>query len=151
MNAIRALVALAFFATYSIAAAADGLVAMKSPYNARETMNRLEENVKERGLTVFARIDHAAGAQKAGQILRPTELLIFGNPKIGASLMQCAQTAGIDLPLKALVWKDAANQVWLGYNDPVYLAHRHAAADCPVVRKMRKALADLAEATIRRR
>ena len=113
-------------------------------------MDRLEKIVKERGLMVFARIDHAAGAQRVGQILRPTELLIFGNPKAGTALMQCNQTVGIDLPLKALVWKDASNQVWLGYNDPAHLAHRHAADDCPVVLKMRQTLADLAETAIRR-
>ncbi|KJS28867.1 MAG: hypothetical protein VR64_22380 [Desulfatitalea sp. BRH_c12] len=148
MTIIRALVALAFFATCSVAAAADGLVEVKSPHNAKETMNRLEDIVKQRGLNVFARIDHAAGAAKVGKSLGATELLIFGNPQGGTPLMECAQSAGIDLPLKALVWEDDAKQVWIGYNDPAYLAQRHGIADCPAVENLRKALAGLVEATI---
>ena len=136
--------ALAFFAAGSIAFAADGLIEVKSPNSAKETMDRLEKIVKQRGLTVFARINHAAGAARIGETLRPTELLIFGNPKGGTPLMVCAQTAGIDLPLKALVWEDASKQVWLGYNDPAYLAKRHAAGDCPVVEKLRKILDGIA-------
>ena len=130
--------------------AADGLVAVKSPHSAQDTMNRLEATVKERGLNVFARIDHAAGAMKVGKTLRPTELLIFGNPQGGTPLMECAQTTGIDLPLKALVWQDASAQVWLGYNDPTFLAQRHGAAACPVVENLRKALSGLAEAATAR-
>ena len=131
-----------------MAQAADGLVVTKSPHSAQDTMNRLETKVKERGLSVFARIDHAAGAVKAGKSLRPTELLIFGNPQGGTPLMECAQTAGIDLPLKALVWQDEAAQVWLGYNDPAFLAQRHGVPACPVVENLRKALAALAEAAV---
>ena len=114
------------------AGAADGLVTVKSPRSAKDTMNRLEEVVKQRGLNVFARIDHATGAAKVGMVLRPTEVLIFGNPQGGTPFMECAQTVGIDLPLKALVWEDALSQVWIGYNDPVYLAERHGVAKCPV-------------------
>lgn len=128
------------------ATAADGLIALKSPRSATETMARLEDGVKQRGLTVFARIDQPAGAARIGKSLAPTELLIFGNPQGGTPLMECAQTAGIDLPLKALVWQDSAGQVWLGYNDPAYLAQRHGAAQCPVVENLRKALSGLAEA-----
>ena len=95
---------------------------------------------------MFARIDHAAGAQKVGKTLRPTELLIFGNPQGGTPLMECAQSAGIDLPLKALVWEDAQGQSWLGYNDPAWLAQRHGAASCPVVENLKKALSGLADA-----
>ncbi len=142
--------ALGLAALASLAIAADGLVEMKSPYAAKETMNRLEEAVKQRGLNVFARIDHAAGAAKIGKTLRPTELLIFGNPQGGTPLMECAQSAGIDLPLKALVWEDASSQVWLGYNDPAFLAARHGAEQCPAVDALRKALAGLAEATVSR-
>jgi uncharacterized protein (DUF302 family) len=148
MKFIGVLMAIAFFAATSIAYAADGLIQTKSPNSVRETMNRLEEIVKQRGLTVFARIDHAAGASKIGKALRPTELLIFGNPKGGTPLMACAQTTGIDLPLKALVWEDASRQVWLGYNDPAYLARRHGVADCPVVENLRKALSGIAEAVV---
>lgn len=148
MNIISALVILAFFTTASAAGAADGLVAVKSAQSVKETMNRLEEIVKQRGLNVFARIDHAAGAAKVGKSLRPTELLIFGNPQGGTPLMECAQTAGIDLPLKALAWEDASKQVWLGYNDPAYLAQRHGIANCPAVEKLRKALSGISEAAV---
>ena len=128
--------------------AADGLIALKSPHSAAITMTRLEDTVKQRGLNVFARIDHAAGAAKIGKTLRPTEVLIFGSPQGGTPLMECEQSLGIDLPLKALVWEDAAGQVWLGYNDPAYLAQRHGAPSCPAVENVRKALAGVAQATV---
>ena len=127
-------------------AAADGLVSVKSPYPPRETMTRLEDLVKQRGLTVFARIDHAAGAARVGKTLRATEVLIFGNPQGGTPFLECAQTVGIDLPLKALVWEDASAQVWLSYNDVAYLARRHTAPNCPAVENLRRALAGIAEA-----
>jgi len=88
-------------------------------------MSRLETKVKAKGMTVFARIDHAAGAAAVGLSLRPTELLIFGNAKGGTPLMQSNQTIGIDLPLKALVWEDASGATWLSYNDPSWLAKLH--------------------------
>ena len=135
----------------SAAFGADGLVALKSPFSAKETMNRFEENAKQRGLNIFARIDHAAGAAKVGKTLRPTEVLIFGNPQGGTPFIECAQSVGIDLPLKALVWEDAQGQVWLGYNDPAFLAQRHGAAKCPAVGGLSKALSELAETTIARR
>ena len=132
----------------SITHAAEGLTAVKSPHSVKVTLDRLEAAARERKLSIFARIDHAGGAQKIGKTLRPTELLIFGNPQGGTPLMECAQSAGIDLPLKALAWEDAAGQVWLGYNDMQYLARRHAAVDCPVVGNLAKAIAGLAaEAT----
>jgi uncharacterized protein (DUF302 family) len=130
--------------------AADGLVAIKSPFSAKETMNRFEENAKQLGLNVFARIGHAAGAAKIGKTLRPTEVLIFGNPQGGTPFMECAQSVGIDLRHKALVWEDAQGQVWLGYNDPAYLAQRHGVAQCPAVSGLTKALAGLAEVTVAR-
>jgi uncharacterized protein (DUF302 family) len=132
----------------SLWAQADGLISVVSPRSAAETMTRLEAIVKERGLNVFARIDHAAGAAKIGKTLRPTELLIFGNPQGGTPLMECAQTAGIDLPLKALVWTNDANKVMLSYNDPEYLAKRHGAANCPAVESLKKALGGIAQAAI---
>jgi uncharacterized protein (DUF302 family) len=105
--------------------AADGLTTLRSGYGPKDTIERLETEVKARGLTVFARIDHAAGAAAVGLTLRPTELLIFGNAKGGTPLMQAIQTIGIDLPLKALVWQDASGATWLSYNDPSWLARRH--------------------------
>lgn len=130
------------------ATATHGLVAMKSPHAPAETMNRLEAEVKKRNLAVVARIDHAAAAQRIGQTLRPTELLIFGNPQAGTPLMQCAQLTGIDLPMKALVWADAAGQTWLGYNDPQWLMHRHGSRDCPPAEAVGKALAGIAAAAV---
>ncbi len=127
-----------------------GLVAVQSPHSQAETVTRLEAEVRQRNLNVTARIDHAAAAQRIGQTLRPSEVMIFGNPQAGTPLMQCAQTIGIDLPMKALVWTDAAGQVWLGYNDPRWLVHRHGVADCPAAENVRKALAAIAEATVAR-
>jgi len=131
------------------AVAADGLIAVKSAHSVKETIDRFEAAAKAKGLNVFLRLDHAAGAKKIGKTLRPTELLVFGNPQGGTPLMECAQSAGIDLPLKALAWQDAAGQVWLGYNDPQFLAARHAAGDCPVVANLSKALGGLAAAAVR--
>jgi uncharacterized protein (DUF302 family) len=144
MKVLHVLVAIAVVSMSSLVYAADGLVAVKSPHTAKETMDRVEKVVKQRGLNVFARIDHAAGAAKVGKTLRPTELIIFGNPQGGTPFMECAQSVGIDLPLKALVWQDASGQVWLGYNDPAFLAKRHGVAECPVVENLRKALAGIA-------
>jgi uncharacterized protein (DUF302 family) len=105
--------------------AAQGLTTIKSSHGPQETMNRLDAAVKAKGMTVFARIDHSAGASAVGLSLKPTEVLIFGNAKGGTPLMQSAQTIGIDLPLKALVWQDASGDTWLSYNDPAWLAKRH--------------------------
>jgi uncharacterized protein (DUF302 family) len=128
----------------------EGLITVKSAHSAKDTIDRLESAVKQKGLNVFARIDHAAGAAKIGKKLRPTELLIFGNPQGGTPFMECGQTVGIDLPLKALVWQDESGQVWLGYNDPAYLAVRHGVAQCPVVEGLKKALAAFAQQAVAR-
>jgi uncharacterized protein (DUF302 family) len=146
---IRIVAALIGSALAASAYAADGVLALKSPHAAKATMDKFEALAKERGMTVFARVDHAAGAAKVGKTLRPTELLIFGNPQGGTPLMECAQSAGIDLPMKALVWEDSSAQVWLGYNDPGYIAKRHGAPQCAAVDNIRKALAGLAEAAVR--
>jgi len=106
--------------------AADGLISLPSNYSAAETTARLEAEIKAKGLTVFAHVDHAAGAAIVGMPLRPTDLLIFGNAKGGTPLMQSVQSIGIDLPLKALVWQDSSGKTWLSYNDPAWLAARHA-------------------------
>ena len=129
----------AFLATSALAA--DGMTALTSPYNAKETMDRMEAAAKAKGQMVFARVDHAAGAAKTGKTLRPTEVLIFGNPVGGTPLMECAQSAGIDLPQKALVWEDGAGQVWIAYNDPAFLARRHGVPECAAIASLQKALA----------
>ncbi len=108
--------------------AADGLTTIRSSHGPKDTMNRLEAEANARGMTIFARFDHAAGATAAGLSLSPTEVLIFGNAKAGTPLMQSVQTIGIDLPLKALVWQDASGDTWVSYNDPAWLAKRHGAS-----------------------
>jgi uncharacterized protein (DUF302 family) len=119
----------------------EGLTTIASRFDPKETMDRLESEVRAQGMTVFARIDHAAGAAEVGLTLRPTELIIFGNARGGTPLMQASQTAGIDLPLKALVWEDASGKTWLSYNEPGWIAHRHSIANVEqVVSKMTAAL-----------
>jgi uncharacterized protein (DUF302 family) len=105
----------------------EGLITVASNLEPKETMDRLSAAVSAHGIAVLARIDHAAAAAAAGLDLRPTEVLIFGNPRVGTPLMQEAQTLGIDLPLKALVWQDEQGRTWLSYNDPRWLARRHGA------------------------
>ena len=115
----------------------EGLTTIASRFDPKETMDRLELEVRARGMTVFARIDHAAGAAEVGLTLRPTELIIFGNARGGTPLMQSVQTVGIDLPLKALVWEDASGTTWLSYNEPSWIAQRHDVANAePIVSKM---------------
>ncbi len=103
----------------------DGLVTVQSPVSVRETIDRIESFAAAHGLISFARVDHAAGAAKVGMTLRPTELILFGHPKAGTPLMQERQTAGIDLPLKALAWEDSGGKVWLSYNDAAWIGRRH--------------------------
>jgi uncharacterized protein (DUF302 family) len=105
--------------------AVGGLTTVRSSFGPKETMDRLAAEVKAKGMTVFARIDHAAGAADVGLPLRPTEVLLFGNPKGGTPLMQAVQTTGIDLPLKALIWQDGLGTTWVSYNDARWLAQRH--------------------------
>jgi len=118
-----------FFFTSTAALAAEGLINKTSSHSVRVTMDRFEKIVKEKGFNVIARVNHAAAAIKSGSTLRPTELLIFGNPKLGTQLMQSTQTIGIDLPLKVLVWEDEKGVVTLSYNDPAWLKHRHGISD----------------------
>jgi uncharacterized protein (DUF302 family) len=126
----------------------DGLIACTSDFDPSETMDRLAAAVSARGMAVLARIDHAAAAAQVGLTLRPTQVLIFGNPKAGTPLMQAAQTVGIDLPLKALVWLDEDGRTWLAYNDPHTLAGRHnlGVAFTPNLDAMAGALAAVANA-----
>ena len=127
--------------------AADGLITLRSSYGPKDTMMKLEAAVKAKGLTVFAHVDHAAGAAEVGLSLLPTDLLIFGNARGGTPLMQAVQTIGIDLPLKALVWQDASGNTWLSYNDPTWLAKRHALRhEAEAIAALTAALAGLAAA-----
>lgn len=103
----------------------DGLITRSSPFPPAETIDRLSAMLTAKGLLVFARIDHGASAEENGLELRPTILLLFGHPRGGTPLMQDRQTAGIDLPLKALAWQDDKGQSWLTWIDPKWIARRH--------------------------
>lgn len=153
------LVALAALFAGSLAPAADGpealgfndkgMVRWKSPHDVERTLERFEQAARARELRIFARIDHAEGAARIDEPLRPTVVVVFGSAKIGTQLLQSSQTVGIDLPLKLLVWQDDQAQTWIAYNDPEYLARRHGIRDrTDVVDRMQKALAGLATETI---
>jgi uncharacterized protein (DUF302 family) len=104
----------------------EGLITVASAFSVRDTIERLTAFAAAHGLNVFARIDHADGAAKVGMQLRPTELVLFGHPRGGTPLMQDRQTAGIDLPLKALAWEDADGKVWLTCIEATWIAERHS-------------------------
>ncbi|NDY72314.1 DUF302 domain-containing protein [Desulfobacter hydrogenophilus] len=126
--------------------AVDGVVSVQSRFNVKETADRMESVLKEKGMTVFKRIKHSEAASKVGVELRDTELIIFGNPKMGSLLMKCQQSVAIDLPLKALIWEDGNAKVWISYNDPRYIEKRHNITDCEeIILKMEKALAGIAK------
>lgn len=129
------------------AAADDSVVRKASANSVQGTLDRLERIVEGKGFTVFARIDHAAGAAKVGKKLRPTQLLIFGNPNVGTALMSSAQSAGLDLPIRVVAWEDEDGDVWVAYTAPAALAARHGITDRDeVVTKMTGALANLTDA-----
>ena len=129
------------------ALAAEGLVIRRCAHSVEETISRLERAIGDRNLVVVARVDHAGAAQKAGLTLRPTQLLMFGHPRSGTPLMGRAQSVGIDLPLKALVWQDDQGQVWLAYNDPAWIAARHGLKEpAQVLRAMASTLEALTDA-----
>ena len=142
------IIALMLVLVFAIPVAAESsLIHEKSLHDVKTTADRLENVLRQKGMTVFLRVNHSEGARNVGKQLRPTELVIFGNPKVGAPLMQCGQTIGIDLPQKALIWQDENGQVWLTYNDPRYLAKRHGIDGCqPVLDKVQNALKHFAKA-----
>jgi len=145
---MRFITAVVFSILFITGAQADnGLISVKSAHSVGETIDKLQATLEAKGMTIMARVNHAAGAQKAGLELPPTELLIFGNPKIGTPLMHCQRSVAIDLPQKALAWEDAEGQVWLSYNNPEYLNQRHGLGDCAeVLKKVSGALANFAKA-----
>ncbi len=129
------------------ATAADGLISIASAHSVEETADRLETVLADKGMTVFNRVRHSEAAAGAGVELRDTQLIIFGNPQVGSRLMACQQSVAVDLPQKALVWEDEDSRVWISYNDPEYLAARHAMAGCEeVTAKIEKALAAITSA-----
>jgi uncharacterized protein (DUF302 family) len=122
-------------------AAADGVVTIPSTFSVEETADRMENVLNKKGMTIFNRIKHSEGAANVGIELRKTELIIFGNPKVGSPLIKCQQSVAIDLPQKALIWEDADAKVWISYNDPGYLEKRHNISGCEeVISKIKKAL-----------
>lgn len=139
------IVLLLVFTTMSMAGNA-GLVNIKSAHSVADTADRLERILAQKGMKLFLRLNHATGAGSVGITLRPTELLIFGNPKVGSPLMAKQQSIGIDLPQKMLIWQDESGQVWLTYNNPDYLADRHGLdKNLPPLAKVRKALGAFAQ------
>jgi len=135
MTAARALPFILTVAVLTVVAAAaparaaDGVIVIRSGNDVKTTMNKLEKALTEKGVTIFARIDHAGGARSIGQTLRPTELLIFGNPNLGTPLMQKKQEIGLDLPLKALVFQGEDGKTYIAYSDPAFLSKRYGIAE----------------------
>ena len=130
--------------------ASAGLIRKQSAYGVKVTLDRLEDILRKKGVTVFARIDHAAGAKSVAQELPPTQVLIFGSPKMGTPLMTAKREIGIDLPLKALAWRDANGKVWLAYTDPADLKARHKITSRDkVFAKMGKVLDALSNAAVK--
>ncbi len=151
MKKIQTLLSLVLLILFNhVAVAQQGLVMVKSAHDVKVTADKLESVLAEKGMKVFARIDHAAGAASIGDSIAPTELVIFGNPKVGTGLIKCAQSSAIDLPMKALIWEDQNGQVWFGYNDPGYLSSRHGMQTCenitPLIEKISDALTNFATA-----
>lgn len=136
-----------FLFVQSLAFATDGLISVKSKYSVNMTTKNLLDVLDKKGMTLFKVINHRKGAKSVDKKLRPTTVVIFGNPKVGTQLMQCSQTAAIDLPQKALIWEDTEGQVWYSYNDPQYLAKRHNISTCEKpLGKISNALANFAKA-----
>jgi len=141
------LILLSLISTQSFALDSNGIIKIKSAHSPSATINKLEAVLNKKGMTIFKRVNHTTGAAKVGLELRPTELLIFGNPKVGTPLMLCSQTAALDLPQKALAYKDENGQTWLAYNDPAYMAKRHNIQGCEKpIQKVTNALANFAKA-----
>ena len=141
------LIAGLMLASLTVQADGDNLVRVQSNHGVTDTGDRLEAALADKGMVVFARINHSGGAEKVGLELPPTEQVIFGNPKIGTPLMQCQRTVAIDLPQKMLIWEDESGQVWVTYNNPEYIKDRHAVSGCDeVFKKVAGALNNFAKA-----
>ena len=144
------LITLSLIIMASPVAAAEGVINVPSVFSVQETVSRMEKVLQQKGMTVFNRIKHSESAKAVGVELRDTELIIFGNPKVGSPLMKCQQTVALDLPQKALVWEDDQMKVWISYNDPKYLLKRHDIVGCEkVILKIEKALAAITKSASR--
>jgi uncharacterized protein (DUF302 family) len=150
MTAFRrflAAVMLAMLMSMTAGAAHAEMIRVESAHDVLTTVARMENEIQDRGLRLFLKLPHHEGAAEAGEELRPTVLLLFGNPRLGSALMQTEQTMGIDLPIRALVWLDHAGEVWIGYEQPADMAARHGVpADHPVIVRMTGALAAISSA-----
>lgn len=132
------------------ASTAHGLIKIKSPYSVKETANKVAAIASRKGLKLFSRFDHQKSASGENMRLRPTEVIVFGNAKVGTPLMQCAQTAAIDMPQKMLIMEDIAGTVWVAYTDPDYLAQRHHIKDCTeTLAKLSDTLSAVASAAVK--
>ncbi|MBX2884295.1 MAG: DUF302 domain-containing protein [Granulosicoccus sp.] len=137
--------ALFFLATAAMAQ--EGVNSVESPHDVATTIDKLTTALESKGMSIFGRVNHSANAEKAGMNLRPTELLIFGNPKVGTPLMNCAQSVALDLPQKMLAWQDEDGTTHLGWNDPMHLKSRHSIEGCDeVLQKVSQALSNFAAA-----
>ena len=137
------------FTYTAVSNAAEEFIVKKSSYSVTETLDRLEAVIKKKGITVFTRVDHAGGAKKVGIKMSDTQLLIFGNPKMGTPLMNENILMGLDLPMKALAYKDDKGQVWLAYVNPAELQHRHDIKNQKIMNKMANALNGLTNAALK--
>lgn len=145
----KAFVAIFILITSFYANAEESVITFKSHYSAKETADRFEAIIKNKNLTLFARIDHKKNAENVDLALKPTEVIIFGNPNVGTPLMQCSQQVAIDLPQKVLITQDADQNVWLSYNNPNYLKKRHNIKGCDeVLSKIARVLNNLSKAAI---
>jgi uncharacterized protein (DUF302 family) len=125
----------------------ESLISVESKYSVKETADRFESIINDKGLTLFARIDHHKNASDVNLEVRPTEVILFGNPKVGTPLMQCSQQVAIDLPQKVLVFKDLENRVWISYNNPEFIRERHNIKGCEkVLNKISNVLSKLTKA-----
>jgi len=137
----RTIIAAVLLSLATLVNAGDGMITKSSKFSVKETLDRLENVLTKKGITIVKRWSHGARANGVNIPLRPTELLLFGNPKLGSHMFTANQTAGIDLPMKALAWEDEKGRVWLTYNDPQYIADRHKIDNRPkIVKKMTGAL-----------
>ena len=138
------LIALVVLVGLANPAMAGRMTKMESPFDVKTTLDRLEAIMKEKGITIFARIDHAKGAQAVGETMPPTELMLFGNPKLGTPLMMLNREVGFELPMKALAWEEADGKVWLAVTNPAELNQVYALAGADgVIEKMTEALGKL--------
>ena len=147
LRILSAVVLIASVFTTSAAYAQEGMVSVESPFDVATTLDKLTTVLEAKGMNVFGRVNHAQNAQDVDLELRPTEVLIFGNPAVGTPLMNCAQSVAIDLPQKMLVWQDEAGTTYLGWNDPMYLKARHGIEGCDeALEKVSMALSNFAAA-----